>query len=914
MNKHLAQRALRWVACTRRPLKISELQEAVAFDVADTKWDGAKIPDGDKLVRSCYGLIIREREPDLTVRFAHHTILAFLTSINSSDLTPEALPHMGDERPKSDLEDFFFHKREGEQLIQDMCMIYLCFSDFESALVPTEKERNLTINAVFRQGGPVAIPATLGLDKSMYTIPYRLFRPKSDVKALDLDFTKYVDWERFRGRRRPPDMGDKYALLGYVIDFWPWYTRNATGYLNIGRVVFDQESETVAPLQLNSTDLSGLNPNLEAQQKGLAIHNQKERIVKKFWNLILYGVLRFEFRPWGANHHFGPYGCKGCPIPSTESSASVSTRYAKNDTYLAKDLPHMALLHWAAENGHLPLLQRIAPLSWYFYLFHEEYHDETLMIACRNGQHDVVKFLKLIYNYEVSSYGRALREICRNGSLKTLRALLFHPGMTEQHPTIRSIAEYTIIQNGDSQQYLIICAASYGDDEIVNFLMNIGVDPESKDSPTSMTALHYAAMNNFSNIAETMLKSKIEVNARNSQGETPLILAAQNGHAKVAELLLKSGASVSMPGGKWLRLPLDDQTAMQQLLVEIWGSLGPTAAYFAAAKGHYDFLSLLFRVDHQGYSVDYFDDVLSRTSLAKQCFQTAVLCGQIKCVELFLGAGIDCDFKRDPPLMRPLALAARVNQIDVIKLLMDTAVTPKSFASDTLNIALHQASRFGNDKAISTLLTGSRRINAKTEAVFMVKANVEAKITDDGVTALHLAVMGGHNEAVRVLMQAGADLWAITAETDASRTVLEVAIESEKATTGTIEVLLEGCESVMEVPYCEQALQEVINRNELDALELDKLRVLLDHGARDVNTFGTIDTNGNINGGIIPPVLSKAVLEDNSSALQLLLWGRSLYDDRRSALERSLLIAQRHKKRQAIQILAAEINKLPKSH
>lgn len=73
-----------WMVCARRPLRVEELQEAVAFDTPDKRWNSGKIPDGDKIMKSCHGLVIRDTD-DGKVRLAHHTVQQYLVSPQESD-------------------------------------------------------------------------------------------------------------------------------------------------------------------------------------------------------------------------------------------------------------------------------------------------------------------------------------------------------------------------------------------------------------------------------------------------------------------------------------------------------------------------------------------------------------------------------------------------------------------------------------------------------------------------------------------------------------------------------------------------------------------------------------------------------------------------------------------------------------
>ena len=52
MKKQIARKVFLWVLCARRPLRIEEIQEAVAFEPTDASWDSDKIPDSDLMLQS----------------------------------------------------------------------------------------------------------------------------------------------------------------------------------------------------------------------------------------------------------------------------------------------------------------------------------------------------------------------------------------------------------------------------------------------------------------------------------------------------------------------------------------------------------------------------------------------------------------------------------------------------------------------------------------------------------------------------------------------------------------------------------------------------------------------------------------------------------------------------------------------
>ena len=204
------RRALSWVGCARRPLKITELQEAAAFSPVDKCWDGEKIPDADRLLQSCHGLLVRDK--DATIRFAHHTLHQFLFSMPNQD--EASLDMYRAEYWDTDKHELVPAKLSLEQakvFLAEMSATYLSFSNFESTITTSETQRNITVNTVFKRGGPIAIPATLGLNNALHGLPYRMSGGRSAIKIPEIDFTKYGRVDAFRAKP-PSELSVQYGM------------------------------------------------------------------------------------------------------------------------------------------------------------------------------------------------------------------------------------------------------------------------------------------------------------------------------------------------------------------------------------------------------------------------------------------------------------------------------------------------------------------------------------------------------------------------------------------------------------------------------------------------------------------------------------------------------------------------------
>jgi ankyrin repeat protein len=93
----------------------------------------------------------------------------------------------------------------------------------------------------------------------------------------------------------------------------------------------------------------------------------------------------------------------------------------------------------------------------------------------------------------------------------------------------------------------IEAAARYGDLEGAKVLLQNNPDLALSKDKDGDTALHYAGFGyeSHKNVAELLVAHRADVNAKDNNGVTPLLVAAHWGHRDVAELLLAHGADVN---------------------------------------------------------------------------------------------------------------------------------------------------------------------------------------------------------------------------------------------------------------------------------------------------------------------------------------------------------------------------------
>jgi uncharacterized protein len=103
----------------------------------------------------------------------------------------------------------------------------------------------------------------------------------------------------------------------------------------------------------------------------------------------------------------------------------------------------------------------------------------------------------------------------------------------------------SVMLRADAGNSTVADAAQTGDKATVRALLKQAADVNAAQGD-GMTALHWAAMKNDPDLAQTLLYASANVKATTRiGGYTPLILAAQQGYAEVMEPLLKAGSDVN---------------------------------------------------------------------------------------------------------------------------------------------------------------------------------------------------------------------------------------------------------------------------------------------------------------------------------------------------------------------------------
>jgi ankyrin repeat protein len=187
-----------WIICARRPLTTEEICEGIAFTIDDDFWNVAKIPtDILRLVRACGNLIVIDEETR-TLQMAHYTVEQYILHTSTS---PDKFLH--------------FDLQEAEELLGEVCIAYLNFSDFETQLVRyVDNGINAGMAAMEKvvtssqNSGPLAAMSAIHRIRG------------SRIEATNIDFSRYITMKT----KPPEDLLDGYRLLSYVRENWLWHT------------------------------------------------------------------------------------------------------------------------------------------------------------------------------------------------------------------------------------------------------------------------------------------------------------------------------------------------------------------------------------------------------------------------------------------------------------------------------------------------------------------------------------------------------------------------------------------------------------------------------------------------------------------------------------------------------------------
>ncbi|KAN0068786.1 ankyrin [Elaphomyces granulatus] len=739
-----ARKAFQWVAFARRPLTMSEIEEAITITIDQRFWKAPSIKlTLSRLCKIC-GNLVDFDESKGTISLAHHTVFDFL--FRSSELVSIA--------------DFRITDPETQCYMAEICITYLGFEDFRKSLARTIDTRNLE-----NLSRPIELLTT--------TLPGLSWLPATFLSAGNRHGVRKAPFDLANTMRReisahqPARINPSFQLLEYCRTYWHDHSRFLpldNQKLNSLKAIMLERN---LPFDHKPWDsLSDVESLPHWKMFSWAVR-QAHTLVLHIWRDIVpeNEAVNYWKRLWSRDG--GMLFSYACSSGSLEQIDIILQAY-KRDTSIMRPSPDDLSrgMMDAASLGHIDIVERLlqekADVN-----YTPTYQERTALQAAAEGGHlAVVERLlqqKADVNAALSSDGgrTALQAAAEGGHLAVVERLL-----REKVDVNAAPASYgrTALQAAAGGGHLAVV------ERLLQEMADVNAAPAAIQG---RTALQAAAEGGHLAVVERLLQQKADVNAALSSdgGRTALQAASEGGHLAVVERLLQEKADVNAAPAKH-----DGRTALQaaargghlavveRLLQEkadinaAPADFGKTALQAAAEGGH---LAVVERLLQEKADINAAPDTFGgRTAL-----QAAAEGGHLAVVERLLQEKADINAAPARSDGRTaLQAAAEGGHLAVVERLLqekaDVNAAPVEYYGRT---ALQAAAEGGHLAVVERLLQEKADVNA-------------APVEYYGRTALQAAAGGGHLAVVERLLREKADVNAAPAKSD-GRTALRAAAE-----------------------------------------------------------------------------------------------------------------------------------------
>ena len=424
----------------------------------------------------------------------------------------------------------------------------------------------------------------------------------------------------------------------------------------------------------------------------------------------------------------------------------------------------------------------------------------ALLLACLLGQHDsVTTLLKAgsITNIPDNDGDRSLHTAVLGGCSKKIIKTIIRHG-----------SDVNATNKGKVTALMTACQASNAN--VIKVLLNAGADPNTVDA-NGYTCLHYAGGSN-QDVFQTIIDYGANVNARSKDNVTTLVLACQKGNADAVNVLLNAGAEPYIEGdGTWLHDAVRrgyNKEVLQAVInhgihgvdVNATNNSYETALAVACLKGNEGAISVLLDVGanpniadagratclHKAVDtgcsnevlqsiLDHGADINATNTYNRSALMIACQKGKVDAIIVLLNAGANPNIVDANGYMCLHAAVLRVCIKGVIQAIIGHGAHLNA-TNGRKETALLLACWKGNEDAISVLLDAGADPNiANAVGTICLHTDIEEGCSSDvlqaiichGVhlnatdrrneTALSLACWEGNEDAISVLLDAGAD-------------------------------------------------------------------------------------------------------------------------------------------------------------
>lgn len=312
----------------------------------------------------------------------------------------------------------------------------------------------------------------------------------------------------------------------------------------------------------------------------------------------------------------------------------------------------------------------------------------------------------------------------------------------------------------------LVNATKAGDQKAVIALLKEKVDVNASQ-PGGATPLAWAAEHDNAELAQLLLAAGAKPDIANDYGESPLTLACANGDGPLVQKLLDAGANAKaarLNGETALMICAGNGNtdAVQRLLAKgaevaaVDQSKGQNALMWAAAEGRSGVVKALAQ---HGADVN----AASKGNFTPLMFASAK--GDAETIKALVAAGADVN-KALPDGNNPILIASNLKQPAAVAALLDSGAKP-TIADKQGTTPLHSAAQAGDPELVKQLIAKGADPNAKTNETAAAGGRGRGAGGGGGgfgrggaaglQTPLMVAAKAGRLEAMKALVAGGAD-------------------------------------------------------------------------------------------------------------------------------------------------------------